>query len=515
MARSCAPLVPCMQRCANARARGAASLTLAAIVVLSWPLQTQGFIEEIFNQAFGGGGGGGTFQTFQMGGDGRMFQMGGDHMMGGPRKPRWPKGVTDKIHKKFSWLKGTEWNWNQWRNVKFQKDGTFEAPTRDCQHGSCLWSASFKQKKIYILWGEAGLHEMEIQGEIPTEQNPELLRNLRMKGKRVSDGERCEAEWHRVFDHEAAELDKDLYEMLGLPDDADEADIKKVYRTLSKKYHPDKNPDEASRQKFNEIRDAYEVLNDPDKKILYDTGGMEAVKNHEKGQVNKGDDISVELSVTLEDLYNSGTQQANLERRVVCRGCSKRPDSPKCRGCNRCPNEIKMVNQQVGPGMIIQQQQEVASKEKCKHEDTSIDVNIEKGMRDGETLTFERMAEQRPGMLPGSVIFTLKARKHPKFKRTGDDLHMEMQVTLREALLGWTQTIRHMDGHSIEIGTSSVTKPYQVIKVKGEGMPLRDDPASFGNLYVKVEVMFPPTLTADQTEAMTGIFEPKKERPEL
>merc|ERR1711998_95405 len=116
-------------------------------------------------------------------------------------------------------------------------------------------------------------------------------------------------------------------------------------------------------------------------------------------------------------------------------------------------------------------------------------------MRDGETVTFPRMAEQRPGMIPGSVIFTLKATEHPKFKRRGDDLHVAMKVTLREALLGWTQTIRHLDGHSVEIGTDSVTKPFQVIKVKGEGMPLRDDPASFGDLYVKIEVDFPKELT--------------------
>merc|ERR1712218_356266 len=126
--------------------------------------------------------------------------------------------------------------------------------------------------------------------------------------------------------------------------------------------------------------------------------------------------------------------------------------------------------------MFMQQQEEVQSKEKCKHEHTLLDAQVEKGMRDGETLNFPRMAEQRPGMIPGSVIMTLKASKHPKFDRRGDDLHMNMKVSLREALLGWTQSIRHLDGHTIELDTTSVTKPFQVIKVQGEGMPLRDDP---------------------------------------
>merc|ERR1719190_56253 len=138
---------------------------------------------------------------------------------------------------------------------------------------------------------------------------------MKMKGKRVRDGERCHATFQRIFDFEAAEMDKDLYEILGLPDDADEADIKKVYRKLSVKYHPDKNPDEESKRKFAEIRDAYEVLNDPDKKILYDTGGMEAVKKHEKQEVEKGNDVSMRLDVRLEELYNSGVQKAHIDRR--------------------------------------------------------------------------------------------------------------------------------------------------------------------------------------------------------
>merc|ERR1711972_1270341 len=316
-------------------------------------------------------------------------------------------------------------------------------------------------------------------GAMPTEQNATALAGMQLRGRRASDGERCSARFQRIFDHEAAELDKDLYEILGLQDDADEAEIKKVYRKLSIKYHPDKNPDEASKQKFAEVRDAYEILNDPDKKILYDTCGMEAVKNVDKGNVEKGDDVGVDLDVDLEDLYNSGISKAQLGRRVVCRGCRARPDSPKCKGCTRCPNEYKTVNRQVGPGMFIQQKEEVQSKEKCKQENTIIDVQIERGMRDGELVTFPRMAEQKPGMLPGNVIFTLKTKKNKKYQRRGDDLHLNHQISLREALLGWSLDIRHMDGHIVRFETKSITKPYQIIMIKGEGMPLRDDPASF------------------------------------
>jgi len=483
-------------------------------LVLLWlsPRPTCAFIEELFGQAFGGGGGGGGQQfQFQMGGGSPFEMMGGGQRR---KKPKFPKGVPKDVAKSMSWLKGTEWSWNNWRNVKFEKDGNFDAPTQDCQMGMCKWSAG-ADGKIYILWGESGLHQLEIVGQVPTEQDQAQLQGMRMRGKRVSDGDRCSATFQRIFDFEAAELEKDLYGALGLADDADDNEIKKVYRKLSIKYHPDKNPDEASKRKFSDVRDAYEILNDPDKKILYDTGGMEAVKKHEKGEVEKGDDVEAEHAVSLEDLYNSGQAGASIQRRIVCRGCRSKPDSPKCAGCTRCPNEVKTVHVQVGAGMFMQQQQEVQSKEKCRQDRSTIDVMIEKGMRHGERLTFPRMAEEKPGQLPGAVILTLQLRKHPKFERVGNDLHVKMKVTLREALLGWSQTIRHLDGHTVEVGTERVTKPFQVIKVDGEGMPFRDDPTSFGAMYAKVEIVFPSKLTNSQTQAVGNAFAPDPPKTEL
>merc|ERR1719409_2623390 len=234
------------------------------------------------------------------------------------------------------------------------------------------------------------------------------MKGYKMKGRSLRDNQRLTMTFIRVFDHEAADLEKDLYGALGVADDADDAEIKKVYRKLSIKYHPDKNPDEASRLKFNEVRDAYEILSDPDKRILYDTGGMEAVKKGEKGDVQKTDDINSEINVNLVDLYSGNSEyKAQLQRRVVCRGCRLKPGDPKCRSCGRCPNEVKTVNVQMGPFMT-QQQQEVPSKEKCKQEDASLSLVIEKGMTDGDHLTFPRMADQRPGMLPGTVKLKLK-----------------------------------------------------------------------------------------------------------
>jgi DnaJ-class molecular chaperone len=463
---------------------------LGAILLFGLMSSVHGFFEELF----GGGGGGGGFQ----------FEMGGRPQ---PRQIKWPRGVTEDIPKKMSWVKGTEWRWNNdghW-SMKLARTGEIEAPIQQCNVG-CKWTAS-DRGEVYLSLGDAGIFQLTAGAEKPAN-----MKGYRMKGQSLQDGQRLTLTFIKIFDHEAADLEKDLYGALGLTDEADDAEIKKVYRKLSIKYHPDKNPDESSRLKFAEVRDAYEILSDPDKRILYDTGGMEAVKKGEKGDVQKSDDIHDSLTVSLVDLYNGQSLKTGLQRRIVCRGCRIRPNDPKCRSCGRCPNEVKVVNVQMGPFMT-QQQQEVPSKEKCKITDAVIDVHIEKGMKDGESLTFPRMAEERPGMLPGSVILKLKAKQHPLFTRTGDDLHLDLSISLRESLLGWSQRIKHLDGHSIELSTESVTRYGQVMKARSEGMPLRDDPASFGDLLAKVTVDFPKQLNEKQKEVIGKVFPPSPPRP--
>jgi len=413
--------------------------TLAALVSLSWSHVAYGFFEELF--------GGGNVH----------FEMGGGRQKA-PPPPQWPAGVSDEVSKTMSWLKGTEWQWNNNDfTLKLERDGDMDAPIQQCRQG-CKWTA--EKGKLYLAVGSAGIFILDAQ-----DSKPASLNGLRLSGYRKDNSrERLTLKFHKIFDHEAADLDKDLYEMLGIPEDSDEATIKKVYRKLSIQYHPDKNPDEASKARFAEIRDAYEILNDPDKKILYDTGGMAAVKDSEKGKVESTKDFHSDIEVSLADLYLGKQFEASVKRGVVCRGCRKNPNAPNCKGCRKCKNQIKVVNVQMGPFMT-QQQQEVPSKEKCKDEDAKLDVHVEKGMSDGDSLTFPRMAEERPGMLPGSVILKLKAKKHKVMQRQGNNLMMDVKISLRESLLGWTRTITHLDGHEVVIEQKDVTKHLQVVKI--------------------------------------------------
>jgi len=150
-----------------------------------------------------------------------------------------------------------------------------------------------------------------------------------------------------------------------------------------------------------------------------------------------------------------------------------------------------MVQRQMAPGFMVQQQQEVPSKEKCKEEQTEVVAEVERGMTAGSKITFPRMSEQRPGQIPGDVILEVRQKAHDRFRRTGNDLHTTIKVPLTKALLGFKYDIPHLDGHHAKIERKTITRPLQVIVIRGEGMPIHDVPSQKGDLHVTVEVIMP------------------------
>merc|ERR1719326_1510643 len=206
---------------------------------------------------------------------------------------------------------------------------------------------------------------------------------------------------------------------------------------------------------YQDMTAAYEVLSDTEKRAKYDCCGMEGVK----GEMPQGRDQQMEVKVSLEELYTGAQRVDHIRRRVICKACRVDETSEKCLACGRCPNEVKMVQRQIGPGMVVQQQMEVKSKERCTQETAKLRSEIERGMKDGDTITFPHMAEQSPGQLPGDVILELSQKPHRKFTRKGNDLHMTMKISLKEALLGFTRQIAHLDEHSVKLRQDKITAP--------------------------------------------------------
>ena len=238
---------------------------------------------------------------------------------------------------------------------------------------------------------------------------------------------------------------------------------------------------------------------------------MRRQNNGEKRRSSKkGPDARVEVEVDLEDFYNGGEVSARISRNVVCRRCTQgTPEarSARCRACKRCPNETRMVNRRMGPGFMVQMQEEVPSKEKCKNEAKTLTAEVEKGMGDGHEVVFERESEQRPGMIRGDVIFRLKQKSHPRFKRKGNDLETTIHLTLREALLGFRKVIRQLDGSELVVSHDGITRPFERRTVSGHGMPVHNVPSTSGDLHVTYEVDFPHKLTSQQTQAIETAFQ--------
>ncbi|XP_047310958.1 dnaJ protein ERDJ3B [Impatiens glandulifera] len=320
---------------------------------------------------------------------------------------------------------------------------------------------------------------------------------------------------------------KSYYDILQIPKGASDEQIKRAYRKLALKYHPDKNQgNEEATKKFAEINNAYEVLSDSEKRGIYDRYGEEGLKQQaanggrggggmnmqdifssffgggsaeeEEEKIVKGDDVIVELDASLEDLYMGGTLNVWREKNIL-------KPAPGKRRCN-CRNEV--YHRQIGPGMFQQMTEQVCEQcanVKFEREGSFITVDIEKGMQDGQEVVFYEDGEPKIDGEPGDLKFRIRTAQHDCFRREGNDLHTVANITLVEALVGFEKNIKHLDEHLVEIGSKVITKPKEVRKFKGEGMPLHFSNKK-GDLYVAYEVIFPKSLTEEQKKKIKEIL---------
>lgn len=344
-----------------------------------------------------------------------------------------------------------------------------------------------------------------------------------------------------------------FYEALGVPKNASAADIKKAYRKLALKNHPDKGGDP---ELFKDITVAYEVLSDPDKRELYDKYGEEGLQGgggggHPGADIfsqmfgggmrqrgpQKGEDLTHPLKVSLEDLYNGKTVKLAVNRDVLCEGCSGRggPEGAETT-CNTCNGRgMRVQLRQIAPGMVQQVQsvcsdcrgqgKSIREADRCKackgnkvtKERKVLEVHIEKGMRNGQRITFKGEADQAPGLVPGDIVFVVQEKEHNVFQRKGGNLIMEKKISLVEALCGFETIVEHLDGRHIHVKSvaGEVIKPNQFKSVHGEGMPQHGNPFVKGQLVILFKIEFPTSVSADQARVLKSIFPAPKPLPRL
>lgn len=228
--------------------------------------------------------------------------------------------------------------------------------------------------------------------------------------------------------------------------------------------------------------------------------------------------------MTLEELYNGAMKKASFERNVICRKCrgtgaknGEMKVCPKCRG-----QGVILVERSMGPGFTVQMQQHCDQcggkgqihQHKCPHchghkvvpEKKIFEVTIEKGMPSDHQIVFEKQSEQRPGMIPGDVVFQLRQKKHVRFRRAGDDLHYQVKLTLEEALLGFKKNIKQLDERDIAYQHDGVTKPFEIRTIEDEGMPHHNFPSERGDMFVENQIIYPKALTDAQKELVGRIL---------
>jgi DnaJ homolog subfamily A member 2 len=246
-----------------------------------------------------------------------------------------------------------------------------------------------------------------------------------------------------------------LYETLEVEKTASQKEIKKSYFRLSKVHHPDKGGDE---HKFKEINAAYEILSDPEKREKYDKYGLEGVNdghNYGGGEAEdlfsmffggggrrqssgprKSPSIQHPIKVSLEDLYNGRTVKLAINRKVIV---------GEVKTCVSCGGQgMKLEIRQLGPGMITQVQRQCpdcggqGNTAKTKSERKVLEVLVEKGMEHNDKITFRGMADELPNMEAGDIHFILQQKEHDLFKRKGADLLATKDVSLSQALTGFS-----------------------------------------------------------------------------
>merc|ERR550532_340264 len=281
-----------------------------------------------------------------------------------------------------------------------------------------------------------------------------------------------------------------FYKTLEVDKGASEPDIKKAYRKLAVKHHPDKGGDP---EKFKEITKAYEVLSDPEKRAKYDKFGEEGLDGDGGGDPTdifeaffggggrrggggggrrrqKTKDVVQPIKASLEQLYNGQTKKMAITRKVI----------DKARGVTTCDNcdgrGVKVEVIRMGP-MIQQMQSQCGAcggqgkSFKTKSEKEILEVPIQKGTPDNHKIPFREMADEHPDADTGDVIFIVKETEHAEFKRRGADLFLERKISLAEALCGFEMEVTHLHGRKLIIKTS----PGEIVRPMAQGFdPMAD-----------------------------------------
>ncbi len=305
------------------------------------------------------------------------------------------------------------------------------------------------------------------------------------------------------------------YDTLGVKKDATEQEIKKAFKKLALKHHPDRGGD---KEKFQEIQKAYDILSDSVQKEEYDDSlngrkpnFMDMFFNRrQQSQQHRGHDVKFELWVDLESVFVGAMKKIKITRKVICSTCDGigTPLQENKTTCSQCDGtgHVSLLRH-MGIMQIIQQQpchncQQrgyiILPEHRCstcsgagtKPQTEQVDVPLRKGCRDGEIIVFQGMADETPDTIPGDLLVYIKVKRHEMYERSDGDLYISKELNLYEALNGYDFVIKQLDGTNLRIQHTGTTQPETTTPIDGKGMPIINSQTR-GKLWIRFKVKLP------------------------
>src|SRR5712671_787234 len=307
------------------------------------------------------------------------------------------------------------------------------------------------------------------------------------------------------------------YETLEVERTADESKLKSAFRKLAMKWHPDKNPGDATSEiRFKEINEAYEVLKDGDKRAAYDRFGMAAQRGGRGGGRERGADLRYNMEITLEEAFVGKTAQIEIPVSVTCESCSgtgaKAGTKPKT--CSLCGGAGRVRQAQgfftlertcpgcQGRGQMIEGPCPSCAGSGRVTRERTLAVNIPQGVEDGTRIRLagEGEAGVRGGP-PGDLYIFLSLATHQFFQRDGADLHCRVPISMVTAALGGEFEVPTIDKGKTKVKIPAGTQSGRRFRIASKGMPVLRSRQT-GDMYVQVVVETPQNLTKKQQELL-------------
>lgn len=355
---------------------------------------------------------------------------------------------------------------------------------------------------------------------------------------------------------------RDYYEVLGVAKNANEGEIKKAYRKLALKYHPDKNPDDPSAEdKFKEAAEAYEVLSDSQKRAQYDRFGHAGMGNQGFGgggmnmddifsnfgdifgsafgggsfggsrgggsRVARGTNLRVKIKLTLEEVHDGVKKKIKVNKLVNADGVTYKNCST-CNGTGRITRVAQtflgaMQTQSTchtcqGAGKMIDKKPADADAQGLKRQEEVIEIDIPAGVEDGMQLSVSGKGNAGPfNGIPGDLIVVIEETEHETLKRDGDNLHYDAHISFIDAVLGESIEIPTLNGKA-KIKVDAGTQSGKTLRLKGKGIP-RLQGYGQGDLFVHIQVWTPKKVSKEEKEMLEKLknsenFSPKPEKNE-